>query len=131
MHKFNKIYYFIDEFNRKEFENLNKNISIIYRNYQTTHDYKIIKEIKEICRYQRRKFYISNNLKLALKLKLDGVYIPSFNNRINFVSCNIPNNFSIIGSAHNFKEIFIKQKQGCKLIFISPIFKTKKKNNFL
>ena len=51
MHKLNKIYYFIDEFNRKEFENLNKNISIIYRNYQTKHNYKIIKEIKDAAQY--------------------------------------------------------------------------------
>jgi len=28
-------------------------------------------------------------------------------------------------------EIFIKQKQGCKIIFISPIFKVKKTNFYL
>ena len=37
----------------------------------------------------------------------------------------------MIGSAHNFKEIRIKEKQGVELIFISPIFKTKKQDNFL
>ena len=111
MHKLDKIYYFIDEFNRKEFKNLNKNISIIYRNYQTTHDYKIIKEIKEICRYQRRKFYISNNLKLALKLKLDGVYIPAFNKLRNYKNLLVKKNFEILGSAHNIVELKNKENQ--------------------
>ena len=39
--------------------------------------------------------------------------------------------FKIIGSAHNNIEILIKQKQGCNLIFVSPIFKVKKKKYFL
>ena len=131
MHKLNKIYYFIDEFNRKEFENLNKNVSIIYRNYQTKHNYKILKEIKEICRCQRRKFYISNNLKLALKLKLDGIYIPSFNKLHNYKNLLAKKNFEILGSAHNIIELKNKENQGCNEIFISPIFKTNKSNFFL
>ena len=40
-------------------------------------------------------------------------------------------NFKLIGSAHNLKEILIKQTQNVDLIFISPIYKTKKKKNFL
>ncbi len=128
MHKFNKIYYFIDEFNRKEFKSLNKNISIIYRNYQNKHDYELIKEIKEICRYQRRKFYISNNLKMALKLNLDGIYIPSFNKQCNYKNLLTKKNFKILGSAHNVIELKKKESQGCKEIFISPIFKTEKSN---
>ena len=34
---------------------------------------------QKICKLQKRKFYLANNLKLAKKLNLDGVYIPSFN----------------------------------------------------
>ena len=37
----------------------------------------------------------------------------------------------IIGSAHNVREIMIKKKQKVDLIFISPIFKVKKKTDFL
>ena len=37
----------------------------------------------------------------------------------------------LVGSAHNFKEIRVKENQGVNLIFISPIFKTKKQDNFL
>ena len=37
----------------------------------------------------------------------------------------------IFETANNFKEILIKRKQGCKVIFLSPIFKVKKSNYFL
>ena len=43
----------------------------------------------------------------------------------------MPINFKILGSAHNSFEISTKQKQGCNVIFVSPIFKVKKKNYFL
>ena len=40
-------------------------------------------------------------------------------------------NFKIIGSAHNYREIIIKEKQGCEEIFISPIFFNKKNKSYL
>ena len=40
-------------------------------------------------------------------------------------------NFLLLGSAHSFKEIVIKEKQGVKIIFLSPLFKTYKSNNYL
>ena len=43
----------------------------------------------------------------------------------------MPINFKIIGSAHNNREILIKEKQGCDVIFLSPVFKVEKKNYFL
>ena len=67
---------------------------------------------------------------MALKLKLDGLYIPSFNRSLNYKNFSNHKSFSIIGSAHNLTELLIKENQGCKKIFISPIFKTNKyKNN--
>jgi thiamine-phosphate pyrophosphorylase len=68
---------------------------------------------------------------LAIRYKLDGVYIPAFNQQINFIKYLMPINFKIIGSAHSKIEVLIKQKQGCKIIFVSPIFEIKKKNYFL
>jgi thiamine-phosphate pyrophosphorylase len=35
-------------------------------------------------------------------------------------------NFKIIGSAHNQSEYFLKIKQGCELIILSPLFFNKK-----
>ena len=77
------------------------------------------------------KLFISNNIQLALKYKLDGIYIPAFNKGINYIKFSLPKKFLILGSAHNNYEILIKQKQGCEIIFLSPIFKVKKNNYFL
>ena len=37
-------------------------------------------------------------------------------------------NLEVIGSAHNFNEIYQKIKQGCKTIILSRLFKTSYKN---
>ena len=68
------------------------------------------------------KLYLSNNIKLALKLGLNGAYIPSFNKNLNHLNYLKKINFNIIGSAHNLKEIRIKELQGAR-IFVSSIFK--------
>jgi len=131
MHKFKEIYYFINKFNKQEIEKLNKNISIIYRNYEKDYDVGIINELKKLCNYQKRKLYLANNLRLATRLNLDGLYIPSFNKLLNFNNISTKRNFKLIGSAHNTAELEIKKKQGCTKIFVSPIFKTNKSSNFL
>ena len=69
---------------------------------------------------------MSNNVKLALKTNLDGVYLPSFNKDIKHLNYNIRKNFSFIGSAHNLKEIRIKEYQKVSQIFISSLFKLEK-----
>jgi len=74
---------------------------------------------------------LSNNTKLAIKLNLDGVYLPSFNKKMIYKNVSIKKNFRIIGSAHNLKELKIKENQNCERIFISPIFKTSKNKTFL
>jgi len=131
MHNKLNIYYFINDFNSDEIKKLNKNISLIYRNYEDKIDLKTIKDIKNACVRQKRQFYISNNLKVAKNLKLDGVYIPSFNNLTNFKNLNVTKNFKIIGSAHNKVQLIEKKNQGCTEVFIAPIFKTKKSKFFL
>ena len=123
MHKYTKIYYFIDDFDIDEIKKINKNISLIYRNYKKNYKIDLIKKIRDFCFIEKRKFFISNNLKIAKKLNLDGVYIPSFNKLKNFRNLNINKKFTIIGSAHNMAEIINKKEQGCSEIFVSPIFK--------
>ena len=67
---------------------------------------------------------------MSIKLRLDGVYIPSLNKQINYAQIfNLPKKFKIIGSAHNFKRDY-KKKQKCEEIFLSPIFKSKKSKKF-
>ena len=129
--KISQSYHFIDKYNHTELLKLKKNINIIYRNYKKNIDISTLISIRNYCKKNGIKFFISNNIKLAIQYKLDGVYIPAFNQQINFIKYLIPINFKIIGSAHSNIEILIKQKQGCKIIFLSPLFEIKKKNYFL
>ena len=75
----NLIFYFIDEFKKKHLINLDKNISIIYRNYNKIYSENEVLEIKKFCLSTNRNLFISNNVYLANKLNLDGLYLPSFN----------------------------------------------------
>ena len=130
--KFPKIYCFVDEFNLSDLSKLGKNINIIYRNYNNDNCLENILKLKKFCKQSKNKFYLSNDIKLSIKLGLDGVYIPSFNKKINYAGkFHLPKFFKIIGSAHNVTEIKIKQKQRCKEIFLSPVFKVKKSKKFL
>ena len=126
------IFYFIDKYNIDELTNLEKNIDLIFRNYNKKLKVDEIKSIQKFCKINKRNLYLSNNIKLALRLGLSGVYIPSFNNSLNFASkYSLPNKFEIIGSAHNVNEIKVKKFQKCSKIFLSPIFKSKKNQKFL
>jgi len=127
-----KIYCFVDNYNLSILSKLKKNISIIYRNYSDINHIDNIIKLKKFCKLSKKKFFLSNNIKLSLKLRLDGVYIPSFNNKINYTqSFSLPKYFKIIGSAHNLNEIYIKQKQMCEEVLLSPIFEISKSKNFL
>ena len=124
------IYYFINEFNKNEIEKLSSKISLIYRNYQRKNNPNELKKLVIHCKNNRRKVYISNNLKDAIKYNFDGLYIPSFNKSLGFQNI-VKDNFEIMGSAHNVVELKIKEKQGCSAIFLSPIFENDKKKKFL
>jgi thiamine-phosphate pyrophosphorylase len=126
-----KKFLFIDDFNQNILFSIDKDFDIIYRNYKDNSNETLLRKIKNFCKRTNRKFYLSNNLKLALKLDLDGVYIPAFNKRLNFKNLKLKKNFKIIGSAHNIFEIRTKLAQQCELIFLSPIFKSKKNKSFL
>ena len=86
-------------------------------------------KLKQYCKKKGYKFFLSNDIKLAIHLNLDGAYIPSFNNQTNHLSFSFKKKFIIIGSAHNNKEIKIKEKQRVDIIFLSSIFK--KNKNYL
>ena len=105
---------------------MDKNIALIYRNYSKNFDKSLIIKIKKYCRINRRKFFLSNNFKLAFKLGLDGVYLPSFNNCLKHLNYPKKKNFLIIGSAHNYKEIKKKELQKVDIIFLASLFNKKK-----
>ena len=129
MHMMNK-YYFINKFDTNIIDKQDKQTAIIYRNYNSKKiDQDLILKIKKYCKKGKVKFYLSNHIKLAIKLDLDGAYIPSFNKSTKHLAFSLKENFNIIGSAHNIKEIKTKEIQNVDSIFISSIFK--KNKNYL
>jgi thiamine-phosphate pyrophosphorylase len=124
------LFIFLDKYNKKIFENNSTNIGIIYRNYNSLNRKTELLKIANECKKKRFKLFVSNNIKLAIKVKADGIYIPSFN-KIN-KNHNLENkNLIILGSAHNQKEIQQKISQKCAAIFLSPIFLTTKSKKYL
>ena len=130
MHNLLNNFHFIDKYNKRYLEKIDKNVSIIYRNYNKNIKVDTILKIKNHCKKYKRKFFVANNYKIALNLNLDGYYIPAFNKDFKHL-LSTRKKFIIIGSAHNLSEINFKIRQKCQLIFVSPIFKVKKKNNYL
>ena len=123
-------YYFINNFDTNNIDKQDNQTIIIYRNYSLTNKNEdFIFKIKKYCKKKKIKFYLSNNIKLAIKLDLDGAYIPSFNKDTKHLSYSYKKKFNIVGSAHNLKEIRIKEKQNVKEIVVSSLFK--KNKNFL
>ena len=123
-------YYFINKFDTNNIDKQDQQTTIIYRNYSSKPtDQALILKIKRYCRKKSIKFYLSNNIKLAIKLDLDGAYIPAFNKSLKHLAYSYKKNFRIIGSAHNLKEIKIKENQNVAKIFLSSLFK--KNKNFL
>ena len=122
-------YYFINKFDQSHLDKQKKETTIIFRNYSQKVDKKLIIKIKDYCKKKGNKFLLSNNIKLAVKLNLDGAYIPSFNNNKRHLSYSLKKRFIILGSAHNIHEIKTKESQNIDKILLSSIFK--KNNNFL
>ena len=126
---FFKKYYFIDKFEKSKIDKLDTKTTIIYRNYKKNYEIGEIIFIKNYCKKKNIKFLISNNIKLSIQLNLDGAYLPSFNKDFDHLGYHFKKDFCLIGSAHNLKEIRVKEKQKVDKIFLSSIFK--KNGNYL
>jgi thiamine-phosphate pyrophosphorylase len=125
-----KKYYFINKFDTNNIDRQDKQTVIIYRDYTSkTIDETLVIKIKKYCKKKGFKFFLSNNIHLAIKLDLDGLYIPAFNKSFRHLAFSYKKRFKIIGSAHNLREIKIKEKQMVEAIFLSSLFKRNK--NFL
>ena len=107
MHNLFKIFHFIDKYNETYLEKIDKNVSIIFRNYNKDLNIDTILKIKKHCKKYKRKFFLANNCKMAWNLDLDGYYIPAFNKSFKHLLSTKTKNFTIIGSAHNLEEIMM------------------------
>ena len=105
-------------------------MGIIYRNYNAEKRENELVKIAKACKKNRNQLFVSNDVKLAIKVKAEGIYIPSFNKTKGFANLE-KKNIKILGSAHNQKEIQKKISQNCSAIFLSPIFYIEKSNKFL
>ena len=94
--------------------------SIIYRNnVDVERKFELLKFRKE-CKAKSIKFYVANNISLALNLNSDGLYLSASNK--SFKALLTKRNLEVIGSAHNIREINLKKKQGCDFILFSKLF---------
>ena len=57
-------------------------MGIIFRNYNNGKKLETIKKLKQYCKKYGKKLFLSNDIKLAIRLNLNGAYIPSFNKNI-------------------------------------------------
>tara|TARA_B100000401_G_scaffold433804_1_gene372979 strand:+ start:66 stop:584 length:519 start_codon:yes stop_codon:yes gene_type:complete len=123
-------YYFINNFETNIIDKLDSQTTVIYRNYDSDLiNEELLIKIKKYCKKRKIKFFLSNNIRLAIKLDLDGAYIPSFNKSTKHLAFSLKKKFGLIGSAHNNKEIKIKEIQNVNKIFLSSLFK--KNKNYL
>ena len=124
-----KKYLFIDSFDTNLLDKQDRNTAIIFRNYKIDIKKNLILTIKNYCKKKNIKFFLSNDIKLAINLGLDGAYVPSFNKSFEHLSYSLKSNFILLGSAHSNQEIQIKERQKVRFIFLSSLFK--KNKNYL
>ena len=119
----NKYFLIIENIKNIDLKNIKirNKFFIIYRNKENIDKVNDLLRFRKICKLKSIKFYVSNNIKLAILLKSDGIYLSSLNKELKFLNFR-KLNFEIIGSAHNFKEISNKIKQGCSSILFSKLF---------
>lgn len=79
--------------------------------------------LRKFCKNKNIKFYIINNLRLAVRYMADGIIITSNNKRPIY---NFNKKIMKIGIVHTQREYYEKIQQKCDYIFLSPIFINKK-----
>ena len=108
-------------------------LSFIYKSNSIDDTNKTnITTISKFCKKNKIPFFISDNFKLVETYKADGIFLSSSFKKIRNILLK-KKNFKIIGSAHNQFEYFLKKKQNCDVIMLSPLFYNKKysKNKIL
>lgn len=123
-------YFFTSNLSEENCKNLIKfkNISIVYNKKPTSTDINELKKIIKFSKKNKIKIYIKDDINLAKNLKISGIFVSSDYKKkiVNNNNFNQKKNFKIIGSVHSQIEFFFKKKQGCKDVFLSPLFKNQK-----
>ena len=66
-------------------------------------------------------FFVKDNIKLAKLVNAQGIFLTN-KNKILRNNIKATTKLEVIGSAHNQYEYYIKEKQNCSTIMLSPIF---------
>ena len=119
-----KYYIFLDELNEKIIKNI-QNLKKKKIDLKLIVSEKILFSILDFVKYSKIPFFIIDNAKLATKYKANGIFLTSKNRSLINITKG-SQRIEVIGSSHNQYEYFIKERQGCSTIFLSPIFYNKK-----
>ena len=117
-------YIFIQELNEKIIKNiislkrrkLRLNIIVLNKNFLI---------VSKFAKKHDIAFFIKDNIKLAKQLNARGIFLTN-KNKILRSNIKETTKLEVIGSAHNQREYYIKQKQNCSTVMLSPIFYNKK-----
>ena len=123
-----KFYFFIDTLDEIIIKNIKnfKKIAFIYNSNSNNKINNIsIKTIRDFCKKNKIPFFFMDNFKLAEKFNAEGIFLSSSYQKIGNIFLK-KKNFKIIGSAHNQLEYFLKRKQLCDVVMLSPLFYNKK-----
>ena len=101
---------------------------VIYRNLGKKEKIDNLNNFRRVCRSKKIKFFIANDFNLARSIDADGIYLSASNRSLKIIRYK-KNNFLVIGSAHDYKDINLKEKQGCKIILLSKLFHVSYKPN--
>ena len=116
-------YIFIDCLNeriKKEISKLKKTRLIYSLKINNNQALEQFLQIIDFSKKNKIPLYYADDYKIAIKYKIEGIFLTSLNKRI--LPTSIKNKLKIIGSAHNQKEYYIKKNQACEMISLSPLF---------
>ena len=103
-------------------EKKTKFINIIYNsNFEDKDKFINFLNLNYYCKKKKIPIFVLNNIKIAVKYRLNGIFLTSDNKRFNLTPY-VKKKFKIIGSCHNQMEFFTKYNQGCEKITLSPFF---------
>ena len=125
----NKYFILIESIKDIDLSNIkiSNKFTIIYRKRKNLENFNSLLRFRSICKRRKIDFFVSNDVNLSTLLKADGLYVSAYNKDLR-ITRSKKNNFKLIGSAHNIKELNIKTLQGCSDIIFSRLFDTSYKN---
>jgi thiamine monophosphate synthase len=119
----------IDKLNKLKLLKLNNVVIIIDINEKIEKNDEKELFIIKFARRNKIPFIIKNNYRKCSKYNSDGIFIDSTNkNQLRPIISK--KKFDRIGLAHDQKEYFLKLRQGCKIVMLSPVFFNKKYSKF-